>query len=147
MKKIIIACFLTLSLTAFGQIKISDTGKEEIIGEFKTLGKSYAEISKAGTIYFFKYRDEKFVQLDEYKMFHFDEKDSDAIYILFTDFSKVEKGDSKTVDLENGDKLIFDYKKMLGSMYAEVTHISKAGVVGKIRYLTEKQVKKLFGKS
>ena len=135
-----------ISLTSFSQIKVSETKKEEVVGEYKLLGTSYAKITKDGEYCFFMYRDEKFATIDNYKIFLFKATDLDAMYALFTDFTNIEKGAEKTVELEDGDKLKIEYKKTMGTMFAEVYHISKAGVIGKLRYLTPKQLKKLFGK-
>ena len=137
---------LFLSMTLFSQLKVSDTEKSENIGEFKSLGKTFAELNKHGDLAILTYRDEKFMQIDDYKSFSFDFSDLDTLYTLFSDFEDNVKGDSKTVDLPNGDKLVFNYKKTMGKMYAEVFHHSKAGTTGLLRWMTPKQVSKLFGK-
>ena len=147
MKKFLLTCLImTFTLTVSAQMKVSDTPKSDIVGEFKQLGTSYAEITKSGNLCTFLYRDDKFEQIDNYKLFTFSAGDLDTLYKLFTDFEGIEKNAEKTVDLENGSKLIFTYKKTLGKMYAEVIHIDKASVAGKVRYMTEKQLKNLFGK-
>mgnify|MGYP006178404877 CR=1 FL=1 len=136
--------FITLS--SFAQLKVTETKKEEVVGEYNLLGTSYAKIAKDGEYCFFTYRDEKFAQIDNYKSFYFKITDLDSLYDLLTNFTNIEKGSKKTVELENGDKLDIEYKKTMGTMFAEVYHISKSGVIGKLRYLTPKQLKKLFGK-
>lgn len=147
MKKIILSGLLLVSLSAISQIKVEDTEKTEIIGEYKLLGTSYERISKLDGLYFLTYRDEKFTTVDNYKHFYFRESDLDTLYSLFSDFKDKKKGDSKTVTLEGGDTLIFNYNKMLGSMYAEVYHTDKNGTTGKLRWLNQKQLKQLFGKN
>jgi len=111
------------------------------------MGKSYEKISKMDNVYIFAYRDEKFNTTDNYKKFAFRESDLETLYSLFSDFTDKKKGDSKTVTLETGDTLVFNYNKMLGSMYAEVYHTDEAGVTGKLRWLNQKQLKVLFGKN
>ena len=143
MKSIIL--FLLFPILAFSQIKIEDSN-QEIIGEYKLLGTMYAKIVKQDNVCVFVYRDEKFTRFDSYKAFAFNQNDLDAIYSLFTDFSKIEKGSKKVVQLENGDKLLFEYKSMFGKIYADVTHQDTFGVLGKVRYLTNSQLKNLFGK-
>lgn len=146
MKKILIACLMTLSLTTTAQIKISDTPKADRIGEFKQLGESYVEINKMNNTCQFTYKDVKFIKVDSYKTFYFSYEDLDTLYMMFTNFEGIEKNTEKMVELEDGGKLYFTYKKQLGQMFADVVHIDNAGVTGKIRYMTEKQLKKLFGK-
>lgn len=142
MKTRILVFMLLLASMAFGQIKVTEN-KYDLIGEYKLLGTSYARLMKQDSICVLVYRDEQYTRFDDYKHFVFGQKDLDSIYALFTDFNSV---GSKTVELENGDQLIFEYKKMLSRLYAEVTHIAKSGIVGKLRYLTISQTKKLFGK-
>lgn len=137
---------MTFSLIGTAQMKVSETTKPETIGEYKLFGQSYAEISKINETCAFTYRDEKFTRLDSYKTFYFTYEDLDLLYGMFTNFEGIEKDAEKKVELEDGGRLYFTYKKMLGKMYADVVHIDKAGIAGKIRYLTEKQLKKLFGK-
>ena len=146
MKTLTTFILLFITLGSFAQLKITETKKEEVVGEYKLLGKSYAKITKDDEYCFFTYRDEKFVQIDNYKLFYFKVTDLDSLYDLFTNFTNIEKGSKKTIELENGDKLDIEYKKSMGTMFAEVYHISKSGVIGKLRYLTPKQLNKLFGK-
>lgn len=147
MRKILIACLMTFTLTASAQMKVSDAPKEVEIGEFKQLGTSYAEIVKYGDVCVFTYRDEKYEKIDSYSSFKFRISDLDGLYSLFTDFEGVEKDSEKRVELEDGGILFFRYKKMMGKMYAEVFHTNRAGIMGKIRWMNEKQLKTLFGKS
>ena len=88
----------------------------------------------------------KFTEIDSRKSFIFKTEDLDTLYKLYTDFEGIEKDSRKTVDLEDGSQLVFTYKKMMGKMYAELIHIDKYSVAGRVRYMTEKQLKKLFGK-
>ena len=147
MKRIIIALVIGLSLTSNAQVKVSETEKSEKIGEFKQMGTLYAEIEKTQDLYYLSYRDDKYTTRDEYKGFAFREQDLNVLYDLFTKFDGIEKGAEKVVDLETGGKLYFKYGKMMGQMYAEVIHEDKSGVTGKLRWMTEKQIKKLFGKN
>ncbi len=146
MKKILIACLMTLSLTATAQMKVSDTPKADKIGEYKLLGTTYAEINKTNNTCEFTYKDEKFIKIDSYKSFYFSYNDLDTLYDMFTNFEGIEKNAEKMVELEDGGRLYFTYKKQFGKMFADVIHIDKAEVGGKIRYMTEKQLKQLFGK-
>ena len=107
MKTRFLVFMLLLSSLAFGQIKVTEN-KYDLIGEYKLLGTSYARLMKQDSLCVFVYRDEQYTRFDDYKHFVFDQKDLNNIYALFTDFSSV---GSKTVELENGDQLIFEYKK------------------------------------
>lgn len=147
MKRIIFLALVFASLSVTSQIKVEDTEKFVVIGEYKLLGTSYEKLSKLDNVYVLTYRDEKFATMDNYKSFAFKESDLDILYALFSDFTDKKKGDSKKVTLETGDTLVFNYNKMLGSMYAEVYHTDKAGVTGKLRWLNQKQLKVLFGKN
>jgi hypothetical protein len=146
MKQIILVVMLVISSISTAQIQISDTFTPELVGEYKLLGKSYAKIEKGKSLYIFTYRDEKYTTMDNYKTFYFKESDFDALYDMFYNLEGIEAGTKKTVDLDNGDQLFFTYKKTFGKVHYEVLHQSKSGVVGFIRYLTQKQINKLFGK-
>jgi len=90
------------------------------------------------------YRDMKYKDFKRYKIFIFEESDLDTIYNLFLTDEK-QKGDSKNVELETNDLLIFEYKKSLGIRYIEVFHQSK-GVREILPSMTTRQIRKLFGK-
>ncbi|MBF01309.1 hypothetical protein [Flavobacterium coralii] len=147
MKKIFTLVVLFVSTLSFAQLKVSEVKESELIGEYKLLGKSYAKLEKESTLCFMTYRDERFESIDDYKMFVFKASDIDALYDLLTNFEGIEKGTKKRVELESGDVLSLEYKKMLGKMYVEIIHIDKAGVMGMMRWLTPKQFKELFGKA
>jgi hypothetical protein len=148
MKKLFTIAVMLFTMASFAQLKVTESkpGSEQVIGEYKLLGKMYAKLSKEGEYAVMLYRDEKFTQIDEYKHFIFKYADLDALYGLFTNFEGVEKGTTKEVEIEDGHKLIFTYGKTMGQMHAKVTHRSPAGTEGELRYLTPKQLKALFGK-
>ena len=146
MKKFTLLLTLFITSFSFSQMKVSNTDKGEQIGVFKSMGITYAELTKYDNLAMFTYRDEKFSKIDDYKTFSFSYSDLDSLYELFANFDNVKKGDSKTVDLDNGDRLVFEYKKTLGKMYAQVFHHDKNDVTGLIRYMTNKQIDKLFNK-
>ena len=147
MKKILLSGLLLVSISATSQIKVENTEKTELIGEVKQFGTSYEKITKSHNVCFLTYRDEKFATIDNYKHFSFSESDLDTIYSLFSDFTDKKKGDSKTVTLETGDVLLINYNMTMGTMYAEIFHTDTSGVTGKLRWLTQKQLKSLFGKN
>ncbi|MFL9845587.1 hypothetical protein [Flavobacterium rhizosphaerae] len=146
MKKILTTIFLLVVTVSFAQLKVKDVEKNELIGEYNLLGKPYVTLEKNDNLCVLRYRDEKFDKIDNYKFFIFKYSDLDALYDLLTNFEGVEKGTHKTVELENGDVLDLEYKKTLGKMYIAIYHTNKAGVMGKLRYLTPAQFKKVFGK-
>jgi hypothetical protein len=148
MRNIITIIALIITSASFAQMKVTDNKKTEyeLIGEYKLLGTSYAKIEKDGELCKFTYRDEKFTTMDNYKHFYFRYSDLDTLYGLLTNFDGIEKGSSKTVELEDGGDLTIRYEKMMGQMYVKVAHYDKAEVSGSIRDLTSKQFKKLFGK-
>ena len=146
MKKLFTIAVMLFTVASFAQLKVSKSEKNEPIGEYKLLGKPYVQLFKEGDYAVFMYRDEKFTQIDEYKHFMIKYSDLDALYDLFTNFTDVKKGDVKEVELEDGEKLYFKYGKTLGKWHANVTHRSRAGVEGEMRFLTEKQLKEVFGK-
>jgi hypothetical protein len=146
MKKITTALLLLFSVATFSQMKVSDSPKSEVIGTYKAMGTTFVELTKKDGFCFFSYKDAKFAQLSEYKTFLFRESDLDVLYGLLTDFTGIEKGQEKTVDLEDGEKLQITYKKSMGIMFADVWHVSKAGVAGHVYYMNQNQLKKVFGK-
>ncbi|MUV05473.1 hypothetical protein GN157_17300 [Flavobacterium rakeshii] len=148
MKKILTIFCLVLSVSAFSQMKVTKNkeSKVEVIGAAKPMGVLFGQINKTddGTCSFI-YRDTEYTQTDKYELFYFNYSDLDTLYGLFTDFSNVKEGDSFTVDILKGEKLIFEYKKMLGKIYPYVTHVGSA-YEKVLPYYTPKQLKKIFGK-
>lgn len=149
MKKIITIITLIITTASFAQMKVTnkkDEPKPELIGEYKILSKSQAKLEKKGDVYIFTYRDQLFTTRDEYKHFLFRSSDFDAFYDLLTNFEGIEKGEEKTVDLEDGGKLSIEYKKLLGQMYVRIVHVDEAAVGGAVIDLEPKKVNKIFGK-
>jgi len=146
MKKLFTIAFVTFSLSCYSQIKVTETKKPELIGEYRTMGTLFSKIEKfESDVCVFTYKDGKYTQIDEYKSFNFRYSDLQTLYNMFTNFDGINKGDEKTVDLEDGGKLFFKYNKSMGKMYAEVIHYDRAGVGGSIYWLPSKQADKLFG--
>lgn len=134
---------MATSLTS-AQMVVKDL-KPEVIGEFKQLGTLYAEIKCEGDECTFTYKDDQFKHITSYKSFKFNKEDMDVLYALFTNFEGVKPGDEKEVNTLDGARLQFVYSKALGKMYVEVYHL-RSGTAGKLRWMTEKQARKLFGK-
>ncbi len=146
MKKFITITVLLLGFIGFGQMKVSEGTKAEIIGQVKPMGIFTAELSKTNDIYILAYRDPAYQQIDVIKSFGFKVIDLDTMYSLLSDFTNVKEGDVKNVDLEDGGHLNIEYKKAFGKMYASTMHTDRAGVSALLPYLTNKQLSKLFGK-
>lgn len=145
MKPFYILLCLVFSITAFGQIRVSETPKKEVVGQNKQMGVVVAELSKTETVYNFMYRDLSYRQIVEYKNFTFKESDLQTIYdMLYANGANV--GEEKTVELDNGDKLLIVYKKTGKNVYAYTTHISASGVSAVLPYLNKKQLDGVFGK-
>ena len=149
MKKIITIITLIITTASFAQMKVTDNKDEpkpELIGEYKILSTSQAKLEKLGDVCIFTYRDQKFTTRDEYKHFLFRSSDLETFYGLLTNFEGIEKGEKKTIELEDGGKLYIEYKKLMGQMYVSIIHIDNADVTGSVVDLEPKRVKKIFGK-
>lgn len=147
MKKGLTLLLIFCSAIAFAQIKITD-GKDiedSTIGEYKTFGTLQVGLTKIGDKVKLTYRDAYVTVTDSYKSFTFSYDDLETIYTLFSDFSKVKKGDEKIVELEDGHTLYFRYGKTLGKMHVTVFD-EFADIIGKVPYMNKKQTEKVFGK-
>lgn len=148
MKKVITIIALIITTASFAQMTVSDYKKTEYepIGEYKLLGTLYVKIEKLGNVCRFEYKDESYQTRDVYNSFTFRYSDLDTLYGLLTNFEGVEKGSEKKVALEDGGTLIIEYGKTFGKMHAKIFHMSPSGTGAAVRYLTPKQLAKLFGK-
>lgn len=146
MKNFFTTCFLVFSTVCLAQMKVIEGSASQKIGEYKLFGVTYAEITKDGEVCTFTYRDDKFAQTDNYKSFTFNYSDIDTLYNLFTNFEGVQKGSEKIAEVLDKGKVYFTYGKTFGKWYAEVIHVDKALVGGKIRWMNENQLKNLFGR-
>lgn len=138
--------FIIAASNMNGQMTVKGVAEPEPIGEYSAMGTTFAQMEKLNGVVTLTYRDAKFTKMNNYKSFDFLESDLDMLYNLFTDFEGKSKGDKLQVNTEDGGKLQFEYKKMLGKWYAEVLHEDAAGNVGLLGYMTNKQLDKLFGK-
>lgn len=147
MKKIILITLLAFYTIGFSQIKVTDLPKKVVVGQSKQMGILFAELTKTGEEYLFLYRDQKFIDITDYKGFNFKEADLETMFKLFTEVGDAKVGDEKKVDLDGGEYLFIEYKKAAGKIYPEIMHVNKAGVFGQLPWMTKKQWNKLFGKS
>lgn len=143
MKKLLLL-FIFTSAVSYSQMKVSST---ETIGKVSDFGGFIASTEKTDDIVKFYYQDAEYTNQKNVKNFSFKASDIDTLYKLLTDFTGVTKGQTKTVELENGDRIKIEYAKQMGVMFAKVLHTDKNGIEGSVRYLTSNQLKKLFGKA
>ncbi|WP_159799781.1 hypothetical protein [Flavobacterium sp. MK4S-17] len=148
MKKIFTICAIMIMSVSFAQLKVSESkaSDTELIGSIAPMGQLWAKLEKEQGICILTYSDTKFQHSDVYKFFMFKESDLDALYELITSYEDVEKGDTKSVQLEAGSELYIYYNKMLGKIYPVISHI-QSGVTGQLPQLNKKQWAKLFGKN
>ncbi len=135
--------FITLSVSA--QITVEKNEKSITIGKHAPMGITYAQISQTGEVCSFLYKDRQYTQINEYKSFVFLASDLETLYTLFTDLSGKKEGESITVNLELGESLRIEYRKSMGVLYADISHVQKSGVIGQLPYLTKRQTQKVFG--
>jgi|GEM_PF-1756204 len=143
MREIFCVVFFIFATAVYSQIKIYDT--IELIGKTEDNKGLVAELRKNNESITFTYRVlgcEKYAT--RFKIFVFRESDLYTMYSLFLTDEK-QNGDSKMVELENGDFLIFEYRKSLGIKYIKVFHQSN-GTREILPEMTNRQIRKLFGK-
>ena len=142
MKKILLIVFILVYSQSFSQIKILNSDSE-VIGKVQ-----FISCSKNNNTFTFTYNDHKFTQIDEYKSFSLSENDFNELFNIITQgFLNYPKEEVK-LELPN-DILFLKFTKSMGIISLQITHFVNKNpeLVGLTRYLTEKQVLKLFGKS
>jgi len=140
-KTILILFTILISIPSFSQIKrIKDNSV--IIGKVQ-----HISCTKNENTYTITYNDHKFTQIDDFKSFSLSEEDFNDIFdIIIQGFSDIPKEDIK-LETPN-DVLILKFSKSMGIVSLNIYHLvnKNAEIVGLTRYLTKKQVLKLFGK-
>lgn len=150
---------LTLSLVlvlfaamSFGQITKVELPQKELIGKIApggNIGLSIECYKFTDDTYVFRYLDQKFTKLTEWKYFTLKSTDDfNTLYSYFTD--GFEKMPQENVVLNIGDGyLILKFSKFLGGKVVKIIHstsMDELAVVGYTNQYTMKQIDKLFGK-
>ncbi|AWG26034.1 hypothetical protein [Flavobacterium kingsejongi] len=150
MKRLITIIALVFSIISVAQIKKIEITKPVEIGKVTPGGIFGIKCEKVDDTYLFTYRDTKFKNMDENKIFIIKDVDNafDNLYLEIIDgFSKMP---DQPVMLEFPDGYIYlSYRKFLGSTYVKITHSnskSEYATLGFSQEITKKQVDKLFGK-
>jgi hypothetical protein len=130
-----------LSIPTFSQIKkLKDNS--ELIGKVQ-----HISCEKNDTIYTITYADHKFTQISDFKSFSLSEQDfNDLFQIIIQGFIDNPKEEIK---LETPNDILFlKFTKTMGIVSLRITHFvnKNSEIAGLTRYLTKKQVLKLFGK-
>ncbi|MEJ5105501.1 hypothetical protein [Chryseobacterium sp. MYb328] len=142
-----------LSIFCFSQLKVvDDKGPKMIeVGKVGPMGTTNISMLKSedDKIYCFEYQDMKFTQINTWKKFCFINENDDInnLYNLIID--GFEKNINNEVKLESQLHYItLRFEKQLGVMNFDFAAKDKStGIVGYSRYLSKKQVNKLFGKT
>lgn len=153
MKKISLLVVLLTTSAAFAQLKKVETPvgpPVEEIGKHQTWGAPLeAEITKTGSIYKLKYRDEQFKTMIEYCEFTFEDVDNtfnDLYTAIIEGFNTMPKD---PVNLELPDYLIsLNYSKSFSSPAVSISAVNKKNGIRHCssNYMSKKQIDKLFGK-
>ena len=141
MKKIFYLFILAFNV-CFSQLKVSEY-KTEFIGKVQ-----FIECSKINDQINFTYNDHKFTQIDVYKNFQLSENDFNELYkIIINNFETVPNDPIKIETPK--DILYLNYTKNLGVVSLQISHAvdKNPELIGITRYLTKKQIIKLFGKN
>ncbi len=141
MKKIFYL-FIIVFNVCFSQLKVSED-KTEFIGKVQ-----FIECTKINDQINFTYNDHKFTQIDVYKNFQLTENDFNELYkIIINNF---ETAPSDPIKIETPkDILYLNYTKNLGVVSLQISHAvdKNPELIGITRFLTKKQIIKLFGKT
>ena len=140
MKNLIIVVLLFSITNVVAQLKVTDTNKPETIGMYKMGGVEYVEIKKDGDNAFFVYKDITYQHLNLYKTFLIPYNDLNIIYELFANVDGFKKGESKTVELNDTEKLVFEYQNNKPTVY----HYT-GNDIGMFAFMSSKKLDKLFG--
>lgn len=140
MKKItLLLLLISISLNSFSQFtKVSE---KNIVGKVNNF-----EITKDNNLYYIEYNDLKFTKIDAFKQFTLNKEEFTTLFNL------IEKGlketPKKPIIIENVDLILsIEFVKMMGVRSVQLTHTDKSsGIIGLTRYLTKKQVLKVFNK-
>lgn len=146
MKKIILLIAFTAVSVLHSQIKVEDI-KEDVLSTIDYMGVPYIQTINQGDYVVFRYKDMQYQYAVDYKHFILRKTDMDYFYSLLSNLKKDQVGTTKKVTLENEDVIFIKYKKLMGIIYADVSHVDKSGVVGLLRNMTKKQTDKLFLKN
>jgi hypothetical protein len=128
---------LFVSFNMFAQVQ-EIILKTELIGEHRYFGGILAKLEKSETQFLFTYRNAMYSNFTDFNTFCFGLSDREQIYEAF------KTSTDKILILPDGSTLYFYVKKQMGISYAEVIHESKFGIKGKLPYLSEKALIKLF---
>lgn len=148
MKKTITIIAMLLMGSAYPQLHVIETEDPIEIGKVGAPMMPFdIKCDKINDTYVFSYRDVKFQHLTEYKSFEVvGEKDFESLYDMIIDGLKNQPDDEIMIKLDKG-YLWLKFKKSFGR-YVQMGHAldENANVIGFSRWLTEKQIDKLFGK-
>lgn len=148
--KTAILLFLFSSSFLFGQIKEMEEIKKERIGSFKEMGQEKIILERWNdNLIVCLYQDMKFSKVTDYKSFEFMDEDGALEYLYTTLLKGIQAKEKKETNLElPNDILNLQFGKMMGVGYVEIYVQNKnaPSVIGKMMWLDEKRLKKLFGK-
>ena len=143
MKQLLFISFIFLGINLFGQIKVIEAPDNETIGEIQGI-----KIEKTGNVYTFIYDNLKYPNTTDIKSFSFEDIDNsfENLYqLIMKGFDEV-PNDDIMIKLPN-DTIWLHFEKNMGIVSFQFYHsVSNTEVIAISRYLTKKQVIKLFGK-
>lgn len=148
MKTVLFFAIVFISFNSYSQLEVLEPTKSIEIGKVGApMMPVDFDCNKTGDTYLFSYKDIKFQHLNEYKTFEVvGEKDFESLYELISDGLKNQPEDDIMIKLDKG-YLWLKFKKSFGR-YVQIAHSvdENADVIGFSRWLTQKQIDKLFGK-
>lgn len=148
MKKITIIIAFLIACSAYPQLQVIETEDPIEIGKVGAPMMPFdIKCDKIDDTYIFAYKDIKFQHLTEYKSFEvIGEKDFESLYNMIIDGLENQPDDEIMLKIDKG-YLWLKFKKSFGR-YVQIGHAvdENANVIGFSRWLTENQVKRLFGK-
>lgn len=144
---------LMMPFLCLGQINIVPLDNSETIGKIAPMGQTIIECLKDDNTYTFIYKDVKFTTINAYESFSFKDID-DAFNSLFNtimDGLTEKRKDDIIIELPDGQGVLFlNFTKAMGVSSVQFAHAPykdvDVDVMKYSRFLTKKNIKKLFGK-
>lgn len=145
MKKATLILLLTATFS-FSQISKVAIATPESIGKIASFGKTFIECDKLNDEYTFTYHDHNYLQLDVYKSFSFKDENNafDTLYSMIMNGFENKPEEAVFISIPNGIVKL-EFLKTLGVTNFRFIHTENE-VTGIGPWLTEKKLKKLFGK-
>lgn len=132
---------IALLLPSYTFAQFTKVEKENLIGKVQ-----HFKITESNNNYIITYNDLKFTKITDFKSFILNKEEFTQLFeIIQKGLSEIPK---ENIEIENDTFMLsIKFVKMMGVRSVQIIHLNKkTEVAGLTRYLTKKQVLKVFGK-